>query len=221
VLSAIQETSPDCRFYFAASSEMFGKANETPQNEETRFHPRSPYGISKVAGFDLARNFRESHGVFACNGILFNHESPRRGFEFVTRKITSTVARIKAGLEKELRLGNLEARRDWGFAGDYVKAMWLMLQQDEPDDYVISTSETHSVREFVEATFAIVGLKWKDYVAVDEKLFRPAEVHLLQGDSSKAKRLLGWEPKVRFRELVEMMMAADLESLSRQCGQSQ
>jgi GDPmannose 4,6-dehydratase len=215
MLSAVQDIAPECRFYFAASSEMFGKANETPQNEETRFHPRSPYGISKVAGFDLSRNFRESYGLFACNGISFNHESPRRGFEFVTRKITSTIARIKAGLEKELRLGNLDAKRDWGFAGDYVKAMWLMLQQDEPDDYVIATNETHSVKEFIEAAFTLAGLRWQDYVVVDEKFYRPAEVHLLQGDSTKAKRRLGWEPEIRFGRLIEMMTEADLQNIGK------
>lgn len=209
MLSAVQDIVPHCRFYFAASSEMFGKVEETPQNESTCFHPRSPYGISKVAGFDLARNFRESYGLFACNGILFNHESPRRGFEFVTRKITSTISRIKAGLEKELRLGNLDAKRDWGFAGDYVKAIWLMLQQPDPDDYLIATNETHSVREFVEKAFAIAGLNWKDYVVTDARFYRPAEVHLLRGDYSKAKRILGWEPSVCFEELVEMMVVSD------------
>lgn len=212
LLSAIEEKAPECRFYFAASSEMFGKAKETPQNEDTPFHPRSPYGISKVAGFDLARNYRESYGLFACNGILFNHESPRRGFEFVTRKITSTVAKIKLGLENELRLGNLEAKRDWGFSGDYVKAMWLMLQQDEPDDYVIATNETHSVKEFVELAFSYAGLDWKDHVVIDERFFRPAEVHLLVGDYSKGEKKLGWKPTVKFEELVKMMVEADLKN---------
>ena len=210
ILSAIKENMPECRFYFAASSEMFGKVNETPQTENTPFHPRSPYGISKVAGFDLTRNYREGYSLFACNGILFNHESPRRGFEFVTRKITSGVAKIKKGLENELRLGNLEAQRDWGFAGDYVEAMWLMLQQDEPDDYVIATNETHSVREFAESAFRNAGLDWEEYVVVDKKFFRPAEVHILRGDYSKGKEKLGWEPKVRFEELVKMMVDADL-----------
>lgn len=210
ILSAIKENIPECRFYFAASSEMFGKVNETPQTENTPFHPRSPYGISKVAGFDLTRNYREGYSLFACNGILFNHESPRRGFEFVTRKITSGVAKIKKGLENELRLGNLEAQRDWGFAGDYVEAMWLMLQQDEPDDYVIATNETHSVREFAESAFRNAGLDWEEYVVVDKKFFRPAEVHILRGDYSKGKEKLGWEPKVRFEELVKMMVDADL-----------
>ena len=218
VLSAIHDRAPHCRFYFAASSEMFGKVKETPQNENTPFHPRSPYGISKVAGFDLVRNYRESYGLFACNGILFNHESPRRGFEFVTRKITSTVARIKAGLEHELRIGNLDAKRDWGFAGDYVRAMWLMLQQDEPDDYVIATNETHSVRRFVETAFKLANLNWKDHVVVDQKFYRPAEVHLLQGDYRKAQNILGWQPQVQFQQLVEMMTAFDLNRCdSKQC----
>ena len=210
VLSAIHEKAPKCKFYFAASSEMFGKVKETPQNEETIFHPRSPYGISKVAGFDLTRNYRESYNLFACNGILFNHESERRGFEFVTRKITSTVARIKNGLEKELRLGNLEAKRDWGYAGDYVKAMWLMLQQDKPDDYVIATNETHSVKEFVQLAFDYAGLNWEDYVVVDERFYRPTEVQLLQGDYSKGKKILNWEPTIKFEELVKLMIDYDL-----------
>lgn len=210
VLSAIHEKAPNCRFYFAASSEMFGKVKETPQNEETVFHPRSPYGISKVAGFDLTRNYRESYDLFACNGILFNHESERRGFEFVTRKITSTVARIKNGLEKELRLGNLEAKRDWGYAGDYVKAMWLMLQQDEPDDYVIATNETHSVKEFTQLAFDCAGLNWEDYVVVDKRFYRPTEVQLLQGDYSKGKKILNWEPTIKFEELVKLMVDYDL-----------
>jgi GDPmannose 4,6-dehydratase len=212
VLSAIKEKVPECRFYFAASSEMFGKVKESPQNENTIFHPRSPYGISKVAGFDLTRNYRESYDLFACNGILFNHESPRRGFEFVTRKTTSTVARIKLGIENELQLGNMEARRDWGFAGDYVKAMWLMLQQDEPDDFVIATNETHSVKEFVELAFSYAGLDWKDYVVIDKMFYRPAEVHLLIGDYSKGKKKLGWEPTVKFEELVKMMVEADMNN---------
>ena len=211
VLSALNDRAPDCRVYFAASSEMFGKAKETPQNEETPFYPRSPYGISKVAGFDLTRNFREAYNLFACNGILFNHESPRRGFEFVTRKITSTVAKIKLGIENELRLGNLDAKRDWGFAGDYVKAMWLMLQQDEPDDYVIATNETHSVREFAEKAFEYVGLDWKAHVVVDQIFYRPAEVHKLTGDYSKSKEVLTWEPTVKFEELVKMMVEADIK----------
>jgi len=214
VLSAIKEKAPKCKFYFAGSSEMFGLAKETPQNENTPFHPRSPYGISKVAGFDLTRNYREAYNIFACSGILFNHESPRRGYEFVTRKISNTVAEIKLGLSKELKLGNLEAKRDWGFAGDYVKAMWLMLQQDEPDDYVIASGETHSVKEFAELAFRHVGLNYQDYLSSDEIFFRPAEVHQLTGDYSKGKKILGWEPRVSFRELIQMMVDADLTALS-------
>lgn len=213
VLSAVRERAPKCRFYFAASSEMFGLVKETPQNEHTPFHPRSPYGISKVAGFDLTRNYREAYGLFACNGIFFNHESPRRGFEFVTRKITSKVAEIKVGLARELRLGNLSAKRDWGYAGDYIKAMWLMLQQDKPDDYVIATNETHSVKEFVELAFGHVGLDWKKYVIVDKTFYRPSEVHSLKGDYSKAKRTLKWKPTVHFQELVKMMVDMDLKRL--------
>ena len=214
ILSAVKEKAPHCHFYFAATSEMFGKVRQTPQNEETPFHPRSPYGISKVAGFDLVRNFMESYGLFCCSGILFNHESPRRGFEFVTRKITSTAVKIKLGLEKELRLGNLEALRDWGFAGDYVDAMWLMLQQDSPSDYVIATNESHSVKELVELAFSYLGLEWQQYVVVDERFYRPAEVHTLKGDYSKAKREMGWQPRVKFDALVKMMIDADLET----CG---
>ncbi len=213
ILTAIKELAARCKFYFAASSEMFGKAKEIPQDEETPFHPRSPYGISKVAGFDLTRNYREAYGLFACNGILFNHESPRRGFEFVTRKITNAVAEIKFGLAKELRLGNLNARRDWGFSGDYVKAMWLMLQQDKPDDYVIATGETHTVKEFVQVAFAHAGLDWKKYVKVDKNFYRPAEVNILLGDYSKAKKKFGWKPQVKFKELVKMMVDADLKRL--------
>lgn len=213
VLSALMERAKDCRFYFAGSSEMFGKVKETPQTEETPFHPRSPYGISKVAGFDLTRNFRESYGMFACNGILFNHESPRRGFEFVTRKITSSAVKIKAGLEKELRLGNLDAKRDWGFAGDYVKAMWQMLQQREPDDYVIATNETHSVKEFAKKAFEYVDLNWQDYVIVDEMFYRPAEVNQLKGNYDKSKQKLKWEPTVTLEELIKMMMEADLKNI--------
>jgi len=210
ILSAISEKAPACRFYFAASSEMFGKVKNTPQNEDTPFYPRSPYGISKVAGFDLTRNYRESYNLFACSGILFNHESVRRGFEFVTRKISSAIAKIKLGLQNELRLGNLEAKRDWGFAGDYVKAMWLMLQQDKPDDYVIATNESHSVKEFVELAFCYAGLDWKEYVIVDERLYRPAEIHLLRGDYRKGRERLGWEPKIKFKELVKLMVEADI-----------
>lgn len=211
ILSAIKEKSPECRFYFAASSEMFGLAKETPQKEDTPFHPRSPYGISKVAGFHLTRNYREAYDIFACNGILFNHESPRRGFEFVTRKITSSASKIKLGLATELRLGNLDAKRDWGYAGDYVQAMCLMLQHDKPDDYVISTGESHSVKDLLKLAFDYLKLNYEDYVVIDEKLYRPAEVNLLMGDFSKAERILGWRPKVRFEELVEMMVKTDLD----------
>jgi len=214
LLSAIRDRSPQTRFYFAATSEMFGKVSVTPQNESTPFHPRSPYGISKVTGFDLVRNFRESYDLFACSGILFNHESPRRGFEFVTRKISSTVARIKAGREKTLSLGNLEPHRDWGFALDYVRAMKLMLEQDEPDDYVVATGETHSVEEFAALAFERVGLEWRDHVIIDERFYRPAEVSFLQGDSSKARRKLGWAPTVSFKELVAMMVDADFADLT-------
>jgi GDPmannose 4,6-dehydratase len=215
ILSAIKELVPKCKFYFAASSEMLGKANETPQNENTPFHPRSPYGISKVAGFDLTRNYREAYDLFACNGICFNHESPRRGFEFVTRKITNAIAKIKFGLANELRLGNLEAKRDWGFSGDYVEAMWLMLQQMKPDDYVIATGETHTIREFVELAFKHAGLNYKKYVVIDKNFYRPAEVNILIGDYSKAKKKLGWRPKIKFEELVRMMVDADLAILKK------
>jgi GDPmannose 4,6-dehydratase len=211
VLSAIKEKAPKCRFYFAGSSEMFGLVKETPQNEDTPFHPRSPYGISKTAGFYITQNYREAYNIFACSGILFNHESPRRGFEFVTRKISLGVARIKLGLEKELRLGNLEAKRDWGYAPDFIEAMWLMLQRKSPDDYVIATGETHSVREFVEMAFRYVGLNWKEYVVSDNSFYRPAEVHLLKGDCSKARKLLRWKQKVGFKDLVKIMVEADLE----------
>jgi GDPmannose 4,6-dehydratase len=190
---------------------MFGHAPVTPQTEETPFHPRSPYGISTVAGFDLTRNYREAYGLHASSGILFNHEGPRRGFEFVTRKITHGVARIKAGLQQELQLGNLDAIRDWGFAGDYVRAMWLMLQQDTPDDYVVATGAAHTVREFAAVAFGIVDLKWQEYVRVDPRFFRPAEVHVLKGDAGKARRKLAWQPTVAFEQLVEMMVRADLE----------
>jgi GDPmannose 4,6-dehydratase len=215
LLEALKQTSPKTRFYFAATSEMFGLAKETPQHEETSFHPRSPYGVSKVAGYHLMRNYREAYGLFTCGGILFNHESPYRGFEFVTRKITSSVARIKAGRAKTLELGNLDAKRDWGFAGDYVRAMWLMLQQDEPDDYVVATNETHSVREFVELAFRHAGLNWQDHVVLDERFLRPSEVALLQGNYGKARRKLGWIPVVHFEQLVAMMVDADIENLAK------
>ncbi len=211
ILSALKERAPKCRFYFAGSSEMFGNAPVSPQDENTPMMPRSSYGISKLAGFHLTRNYREAYNMFACNGILFNHESPRRGFEFVTRKITNAVARIKLGLEKELRLGNLEARRDWGFAGDYVKAMWLMLQQERPDDFVAGTNETHTIREFLDLAFGRVDLDWKAYVKEDPQFFRPAEIHELRGDYSKSKKVLGWEPSVSFQELVYMMVDSDLK----------
>jgi len=215
LLSAIKEATPDCRFYFAGSSEMFGRAESSPQNESTPFHPRSAYGISKVTGYYLTRNYRESYGLFTCNGILYNHESERRGSEFVTRKISGGVARIKLGLKQELRLGNLDARRDWGYSPDYIEAMWLMLQQPEPDDYVIATGEAHSVKDFVEIAFSYVGLDWQKYVVIDENLYRPAEAVMLVGDASKAKRVLGWSPKVRFHELVEKMVSTDLELLEQ------
>jgi GDPmannose 4,6-dehydratase len=212
ILAALRHLAPECRFYFAGSSEMFGQANEVPQSETTRFHPRSSYGISKVAGFHLTLNYREAYKMHASGGILFNHESPRRGFEFVTRKITSAVARIVAGRARDLRLGNLEAKRDWGHAREYVQAIWLMLQQPSPGDYVIATGETHSVREFAQAAFAEVGLDYREYVAEDPQLHRPAEVTVLQGDYSKARMTLGWSPVVRFEALVKEMVAADCEA---------
>jgi len=214
ILESVRHQCHDARLYQASTSEMFGKVQEVPQSETTRFYPRSPYGFAKVYGYWACVNYRESYGMHVSNGILFNHESPRRGIEFVTRKITDSVARIYHGLASELRLGNLDAKRDWGFAGDYVEAMWLMLQQDQPDDFVISTGETHSVREFVELAFSEVGLDWEKYVVVDPKFVRPTEVELLLGDPSKAKNVLGWEPKVKFEELVKMMVAADVERLS-------
>lgn len=215
VLSALKNAAPDCRFYFAGSSEMFGKVHAVPQREDTPFHPRSAYGISKVAGYELTRNYREAYGMFAASGILFNHESPRRGYEFVTRKITSKIARIKLGRANKLFLGNLEARRDWGHARDYVRAMWLMLQQPNPDDFVVSTGETHSVQEFVELAFSYAGLDWRKYVDVDPQLYRPAEVDLLLGDCSKAKSVLKWRTSYSFEELVREMVEADLDSESR------
>ena len=211
LLEAVRLVDPGIRFYQASTSEMFGKVQEVPQHERTPFYPRSPYGVAKLYGHWITVNYRESYGLFACSGILFNHESPRRGKEFVSRKVTDSVARIKRGLATELKLGNLEARRDWGYAGDYVKAMWLMLQQESPDDYVIATGETHSVRGLVQIAFARAGLDWQEHVIEDPALKRPAEVDLLQGDASKAKRVLGWQPEVGFRELIEMMVDADLE----------
>ena len=211
LLEGIRLVDREIRFYQASSSEMFGKVQEVPQTERTPFYPRSPYGVAKVYAHWITVNYRESYGIFACSGILFNHESPRRGKEFVTRKVTDGVARIKAGLATTLSLGNLAARRDWGFAGDYVDAMWRMLQQPEPDNYVIATGETHSVEELCEVAFARAGLRWQEHVAVDPSLVRPAEVDMLQGDATKANRVLGWKPKVSFRELVEMMVDADLE----------
>jgi GDPmannose 4,6-dehydratase len=213
LLEAVRAVDPAIRFYQASSSEMFGKVQEVPQKETTLFYPRSPYGVAKVYGHYITVNYRESYNLFACSGILFNHESPRRGLEFVTHKITYHVARIKLGLADELRLGNLDARRDWGFAGDYVRAMWLMLQQEQPDDYVIATGETHSVREFCELAFDHAGLDWQKYVVVDPAFMRPAEVDHLIGDASKAGRVLGWEPQVTFPQLVAMMVDADMEAL--------
>jgi len=215
MLAALRELRPTCRFYFAGSSEMFGKVREVPQTETTPFYPRSPYGISKVAGFDLTRNYRESYGMFACSGILFNHEGPRRGFEFVTRKITSTAAKIKVGLASELRLGNLDAQRDWGHAADYVKAMHLILQQPAPDDYVVATGETHTVREFCEMAFAELGLDYRQYVKIDDRFFRPAEVDLLVGDATKARTVLGWKPAYQFHDLVREMVNNDLQLTQR------
>ena len=215
LLDAIRLVDRSIRFYQASSSEMFGKVRETPQNELTPFHPRSPYGVAKVYGHAITVNYRESYGLFTYCGILFNHESPRRGLEFVTRKVTDGAARIKHGLQSELRLGNLDARRDWGFAGDYVQAMWLMLQQDEPDDYVVATGQTHSVQDLVELAFGHAGLEWRRHVVVDPALKRPAEVDLLLGDASKARGRLGWQPKVGFREMVREMALADLEEAKR------
>ncbi len=210
VLEAVRKYKSDAKFYQASSSEMFGKATETPQNELTRFYPRSPYGVAKVYAHYLTINYRESYNLFACCGILFNHESPRRGLEFVTRKISDGAARIKLGLSRELKLGNIEAKRDWGFAKDYVKAMWLMLQQPKPDDYVVSTDENHSIQEFLEIGFRHLGLDWREFVKHDPGFERPAEVDQLVGDSSKARRILGWKPEVDFEHLVKMMVDADL-----------
>jgi GDPmannose 4,6-dehydratase len=219
MLAATKERAPHCRFYFAASSEMFGNADETPQRETTSFRPRSPYGISKVAGFHLTTNYRQAYNLFAVNGILFNHESPRRGFEFVTKKIASTAARIKLGLAKELALGNLDSKRDWGYAHDYVMAMWLMLQQREPDDYVIATGESHTVMEFVEIAFSHLDLDWKKFVTNDTRLFRPAEIYELKGDATKAREKLAWKPSVSFEQLVKMMVESELNALTQRSSQ--
>jgi len=216
LLEAIRSCGKEIRFYQASSSEMYGKAAETPQNESTPFHPRSPYGCAKVYGFWQTVNYREAYGFFACNGILFNHESPRRGETFVTRKITRAATRIKLGLQRKLYLGNLEARRDWGFAGDYVEAMWLMLQHDEPDDYVVATGQSHSVKEFAAEVFGYLDLDWREHVEIDPRYFRPSEVDVLQGDASKARRVLGWEPKVGFRELTRMMVEEDMKIARRE-----
>jgi GDPmannose 4,6-dehydratase len=215
MLEAIRTVNPDIKFYQASSSEMFGKVVEVPQNEKTRFYPRSPYGVAKVYGHYITVNYRESYGVFACSGILFNHGSQRRGLEFVERKVAHGAVRIKLGLAEELRLGNLDAERDWGYAGDYVEAMWMMLQQPEPDDYVVGTGVTHSVRELCKVAFSYLGLNWEDYVVSDPKFFRPAEVDQLVADPRKARKVLGWEPKVSFEELVHMMVDADMEALQR------
>jgi GDPmannose 4,6-dehydratase len=216
VLDAIRIVDPTIRFYQASSSEMFGKVRETPQTENTPFYPRSPYGVAKVYGHWITVNYRESYGLFACSGILFNHESPRRGLEFSTHKATHGAARIKLGLDNELRMGNLDAKRDWGYAGDYVKAMWLMLQQDEPDDYVVGTGSTHSVRELCEVAFDYLGLDWQDHVVVDPRFLRPADVDFLVADATKARTKLGWEPTVAFEELIQMMIDADMVALKRE-----
>ncbi|MCD1296100.1 GDP-mannose 4,6-dehydratase [Methanocella sp. CWC-04] len=215
LLEAIKINELDAKFYQASSSEMYGKVQETPQTEKTPFYPRSPYAVAKLYGHWITVNYRESFDMFACSGILFNHESPRRGIEFVTRKISDGVARIYHGLQDELKLGNLDAKRDWGFAGDYVEAMWLMLQQEKPDDYVVATGETHTVREFCEIAFEAAGLDWEKYVKVDPRFMRPAEVELLLGDSTKARKALGWEPKVSFKELARMMVKSDIELVER------
>jgi GDPmannose 4,6-dehydratase len=210
LLSSLKRKAPECRFYFAASSEAFGKVRETPQDENTPFHPRSPYGISKMAGFELTRNYREAYHLHASSGILFNHESPRRGHEFVTRKITSHAVLIKLGRERKIKLGNLEPLRDWGHSRDYVRAMWLMLQQKNPDDYVIATGESHSVREFLEKAFSLLEMDYRDYLEIDPAFYRPAETTILQGNCAKAKRILGWEPTVFFQDLVREMVESDL-----------
>ena len=219
VLEAVRLIDPEIRFYQASSSEMFGKVREEPQNEDTPFWPRSPYGVAKVYGHWITVNYRESYGIFACSGILFNHESPLRGKEFVTRKITDAVARIKLGVQKELKLGNIDSMRDWGYAGDYIKAMWLMLQQEKPDDYVIATGEKHTVREFVELAFSHVDLDWHDYVQTDPSLFRPAEVSTLRGNPAKAKEQLGWQPEVDFSSLISMMVDSDLAHVRKELAE--
>ncbi|MHB9111612.1 MAG: GDP-mannose 4,6-dehydratase [Thermoleophilia bacterium] len=216
MLEAMRHTKSDARFYQASSSEMFGKVAEVPQTENTPFHPRSPYGVAKVYGHFITVNYRESYDLYACSGILFNHESPRRGYEFVTRKVTDGVARIKLGVAEEIRMGNLDAKRDWGYAEDYVRMMWMMLQQDEPDDYVICSGETHSVEELVQIAFDHVGLDWKQYVKIDQRFVRPAEVDLLIGDATKAKEKLGWEPKVSFSEMIRMMIENDLRMVQEE-----
>jgi GDPmannose 4,6-dehydratase len=220
VLAALQELRPSARFYFAGSSEMFGKVRETPQRETTPFHPRSPYGISKVAGFELTRNYREAYGMFCASGLLFNHEGPRRGFEFVTRKITSSAVRIKLGLASELLLGNLDAKRDWGHAADYVRAMHLMLQQPEPDDFVVASGESHTVREFCERAFGQLDLDYQHFVKIDERFYRPAEVDELVGDATKARQILKWQPNYSFADLIKEMVSSDLENTSRLEGKS-
>ena len=216
LLDAIRAVNPDIRFYQASSSEMFGKVREVPQTEETPFYPRSPYGVAKVYGHWITVNYRESYDMFACSGILFNHESPRRGVEFVTRKVSYNVAKIKLGLSNELRIGNLDAKRDWGFAGDYVVAMWQMLQQDSPDDFVIATGETNSIERLLDIAFSAVDLNWRDYTVQDERFMRPAEVDLLVGDYQKAKNQFGWEPKVSFEQLIQMMVESDTQQLKKQ-----
>ncbi len=218
LLEAVRTAQPDARFCQASSADMFGRSAEVPQTESTAIHPRSPYGSAKAFGYFITVNYRESYGMHSSNGIMFNHESPRRGVQFVTRKITDAVARIKLGLANEVRLGNLDTRRDWGFAGDYVEAMWLTTQQDEPGDYVVASGDTHTVREFCEKAFERAGLDWEQHVVVDESLFRPAEIEVLVGDPSKARRVLGWEPKVGFEELVAMMVDADIERMQAKTG---
>jgi GDPmannose 4,6-dehydratase len=220
ILEAIRVVNPGIRFYQASSSEMFGMVEESPQSETTRFYPRSPYGVAKLYGHWITVNVRESYGLYACSGILFNHESPRRGVEFVTRRVSYNVARIKLGLQRKLKMGNLEAERDWGFAGDYVRAMWLMLQQDRPDDYVIATGQTHTVRHLLEIAFGYVGLDYRNYVETDAELLRPAEVHHLRGNYAKAQKMLGWQPQVTFEELIAMMIDSDLELLSRKTAKA-